>query len=46
AAANRLGEVVAAFEQATDAALASLAQQAAEAAQADRRQTTHADMNR
>ena len=39
AAANRLGEVVAAFEQATDAALASLAQQAAEAARADAQRT-------
>jgi len=35
AAANRLGEVVAAFEQASDAALSSLSQQAAAAVQGD-----------
>jgi ABC-type uncharacterized transport system auxiliary subunit len=36
AAANRLSDVVAAFEQATSTALAELAQQAAQAARADR----------
>jgi cholesterol transport system auxiliary component len=41
AAANRLGDVVVAFEQATDAALASLAQQAAAAARADPQRAPH-----
>ena len=41
AAANRLGEVVGAFEQATRAALGSLSQQAAQAARADEPHAAH-----
>jgi len=46
AAANRLGEVVSAFQQATGAALGSLAEQAAQAARADISHGAHAGHNK
>jgi cholesterol transport system auxiliary component len=45
ATANRLSDVVAAFEQATDAALSSLSQKAAQVVQADLQRATQNDEN-